>query len=113
VGIIASSHVIHWLGERRSILLFLAGCGVSLAVIGVGATVFSSFGVALLGYALYGFTSGICDVAMNVSGAGPSGPTAATSCPGSTPAGVSAPSPVPPSARPPHSPGSTSPCTSA
>jgi MFS family permease len=70
IGIIASSHVIHWLGERRSILFFLAGCGVSLAVIGLGASVFSSFGVALLGYALYGFTSGICDVAMNVSGAG-------------------------------------------
>lgn len=70
VGIIASSHVIHWLGERRSIMLFLAGCGVSLALIGVGATVASSFAVALLGYALYGFTSGICDVAMNVSGAG-------------------------------------------
>jgi len=70
VGIIASSHVIHWLGERRSILLFLAGCGISLALIGVGATVLSSFGIALLGFALYGFTSGICDVAMNVSGAG-------------------------------------------
>jgi len=70
VGIVGSSHVIHWLGERRSILIFLAGCGVSLAVIGVGATVFSSFAIALAGYALYGFTSGICDVAMNVSGAG-------------------------------------------
>ncbi|MEO5920584.1 MAG: MFS transporter [Pseudolysinimonas sp.] len=70
VGIIASSHVIHWLGERRTILLFLAGAGIALAVIGLGATAFSSFGVALLGYALYGFASGICDVAMNVSGAG-------------------------------------------
>lgn len=70
IGILASSHVVHWLGERRSILLFLVGCGLSLVVIGVGATVLSSFAVALLGYALYGFTSGICDVAMNVSGAG-------------------------------------------
>ncbi|CAN5511465.1 MFS transporter [soil metagenome] len=70
VGMVLSSHVVHWLGGRRTILFFLAGCGVSLMIIGLGATVLSSFAVAFLGYALYGLTSGICDVAMNVSGAG-------------------------------------------
>lgn len=70
VGMVLSSHLVHWLGERRVILLFLAGCGVSLLVVGTGVTVLSSFGVAIIGFALYGFTSGICDVGMNVSGAG-------------------------------------------
>ena len=70
VGMVLSSHLVHWLGERRVILLFLAGCGVSLAVVGVGVSVLGSFGVAILGFALYGLTSGICDVGMNVSGAG-------------------------------------------
>jgi MFS family permease len=70
VGMLLSSHVVHWLGERRVILLFLAGCGVSLLIVGLGATVFSSFAVTVAGFALYGLTSGICDVGMNVSGAG-------------------------------------------
>lgn len=70
VGMILSSHIVHWLGERRVIFLFLAGCGVSLLVVGVGATVLGSFAVTVIGFALYGFTSGICDVGMNVSGAG-------------------------------------------
>jgi MFS family permease len=70
VGMVLSSHVVHWLGERRAILLFLAGCGLSLIVVGVGATVLSSFMVTIIGFALYGFATGICDVGMNVSGAG-------------------------------------------
>ncbi len=68
IGLILSSHLVHWLGGRRTILVFLAGCGVALAVIGVGASV--AFGLALAGFVLYGFMSGICDVAMNVEGAG-------------------------------------------
>lgn len=70
VGMILSSHVVHWLGERRVILLFLAGCGLSLLVVGFAVTVLGSFVVAIVGFALYGLTSGICDVGMNVSGAG-------------------------------------------
>jgi MFS family permease len=70
VGMLLSSHVVHWLGERRVILWFLAGCGISLIVVGVGATVLSSFAVTIIGFGFYGLTSGICDVGMNVSGAG-------------------------------------------
>lgn len=70
VGMVLSSHIVHWIGGRRTVQVFLAGCGVSLVVVGVGATVLSSFAVALVGFALYGFTSGICDVGMNVEGAG-------------------------------------------
>jgi MFS family permease len=70
IGLIGSSHLVHWLGDRRTIQIFLAGCGLSLLVMGVGATVLGSFPVVLLGFAIFGFSSGICDVAMNVSGAG-------------------------------------------
>jgi MFS family permease len=70
VGMLLSSHVVHWLGERRVILLFLGGCGVSLIIVGVGATVVSSFALTIIGFGFYGLTSGICDVGMNVSGAG-------------------------------------------
>jgi MFS family permease len=70
IGMILSSHVVHWLGERRVILIFLAGCGLSLLLIGVGVTVLGSFAVTIAGFALYGAATGICDVGMNVSGAG-------------------------------------------
>ena len=70
VGLIFSSHIVHWLGGRRTILIFIAGCGVALVVIGVGSSVFGSFVFTMIGFALYGMVSGIADVAMNVSGAG-------------------------------------------
>jgi len=70
IGMVLSSHVVHWLGERRVILIFLAGCGLSLLVVGVGVTVLGSFAVTIAGFALYGAATGICDVGMNVSGAG-------------------------------------------
>lgn len=70
IGMVLSSHVVHWLGERRVILIFLAGCGLSLLVVGVGVTVLGSFAVTIVGFALYGAATGICDVGMNVSGAG-------------------------------------------
>jgi MFS family permease len=70
VGLILSSHLVHWLGGRRTILVFIAGCGVALVLIGLGASVLSSFVATMIGFALYGFASGIADVAMNVEGAG-------------------------------------------
>ncbi len=69
VGLLVSGHVVHWLGGRRTILLFLAGSGVALAVFGLGAEL-RGFAVAVAGFGLLGFASGICDVAMNVEGAG-------------------------------------------
>jgi len=70
IGLILSSHIVHWVGQRRSILVFLPAAGLSLVLIGLGSTVFSSFAITFIGCALYGASSGICDVAMNVSGAG-------------------------------------------
>ncbi len=70
VGLIFSSHIVHWLGGRLTILIFIAGCGVALVVIGIGSSLAGSFLFTMAGFALYGMVSGIADVAMNVSGAG-------------------------------------------
>lgn len=69
-GLLVSGHLVHWLGGRRIILLFLSGCGIALLAIGFGASVLGSVPVTMAGFALYGFATGICDVAMNVEGAG-------------------------------------------
>jgi len=69
-GLLVSGHLVHWLGGRRIILLFLSGCGIALLAIGFGASVLGSVPVTMAGVALYGFATGICDVAMNVEGAG-------------------------------------------
>ncbi|QEO09086.1 MFS transporter [Protaetiibacter larvae] len=69
VGLLLASHVIQWLGGRRSIGIMLTVCAVALVVIGVGTSVIGSFAVVVAGMALYGFGSAICDVAMNVEGA--------------------------------------------
>src|SRR5690606_27998343 len=70
VGLTLASHVMAWFGGRRTIAVTLALCAVALGVIGVGTSVLTSFTVVVLGMALYGFGSAICDVAMNVEGAG-------------------------------------------
>ncbi|MCS0498355.1 MFS transporter [Protaetiibacter mangrovi] len=69
VGLLLASHVIQWLGGRRSIAIMLVVCAGALVVIGVGTSVLGSFAVVVLGMAVYGFGSAICDVAMNVEGA--------------------------------------------
>ena len=70
VGLVLSSHLVHWLGERRTILLFLGLCGGGLIVIGSGTGLLESYPVALAGFAVFGFATGLCDVGMNVTGAG-------------------------------------------
>lgn len=69
IGLILASHIVHWLGGRRSIRLAMIVAGVALAGVGFGTSVLSSFGVVLAALLLYGFCSAICDVAMNVEGA--------------------------------------------
>lgn len=69
IGLVLASHIIQWLGGRRSIALMLGLCALALVVIGVGTSVLGSFGLVVLGMAIYGFGSAICDVAMNVEGA--------------------------------------------
>ncbi|MGN6327058.1 MFS transporter [Pseudolysinimonas sp.] len=69
LGLLLSSHLVHWLGGRRTILITLAGCGIAVVGIGLGAEL-GSYGVAWGFLALYGACSSICDVAMNVEGTG-------------------------------------------
>jgi len=70
IGLMLASHVVHWIGGRQSIRLTLIVAGVALAGVGFGTTLLSSFGVVLAALLLYGVCSSICDVAMNVEGAG-------------------------------------------
>ncbi len=69
VGLLLSSHVLHWLGTKRSILGSLAAASVGLLLMGIGTEVLGSYAFTFLGLALYGFGTGLCDVAMNVEGA--------------------------------------------
>jgi len=69
IGLLLASHVIQWLGGRRSIAIMLTVCAVALVGIGLGTTVAGSFAVVVAAMAVYGFGSAICDVAMNVEGA--------------------------------------------
>ncbi len=68
-GLLLSSHLVHWLGGRRTILITLSGCGVAVVGIGLGAQL-GSYAVAWAFLAVYGACSSICDVAMNVEGTG-------------------------------------------
>ena len=69
VGLLLASHVIQWLGGRRTIAITLGICALALVVIGVGTSVLGVFALVVVGMAIYGFGSAICDVAMNVEGA--------------------------------------------
>ncbi len=68
VGLVLSSHIIARFGARTTILAGLTVVAAGVAVAGVGATA-AVFGVVFLGLFMFGFSSGITDVAMNVSGA--------------------------------------------
>ncbi|MDQ4137741.1 MAG: MFS transporter [Actinomycetota bacterium] len=68
VGLLFSSHLLHWLGTKKSIAGSLGLGAVGLLIMGLG-TQSGNFAFAFLGLALYGFGTGLCDVAMNVEGA--------------------------------------------
>ncbi|GAA0249558.1 MFS transporter [Cryptosporangium japonicum] len=69
VGLSSASHVLAWVGSRRTIAAaVVVGC-VGLSVVGLGSTL-STHGVfVVIGLALLGCGMGMCDVAMNVEGA--------------------------------------------
>lgn len=69
VGLLLSSHIVHWLGGRRTLVITLSACGVAVAGIGTGAAL-GSYLVAWTSLLVYGAASSICDVAMNVEGTG-------------------------------------------
>jgi MFS family permease len=69
IGLVLSSHIIARFGARRTVLWGIVGTALGLLIAGFGVTVGPVFGVVFAGLALFGFVSGITDVAMNVSGA--------------------------------------------
>jgi len=68
-GLVFSSHIIAWVGQRNTILFFgLLGL-LGLAGIGVGSSWVSSYALTVVAIIMAGAGNGIADVAMNVEGA--------------------------------------------
>jgi len=68
-GLVFSSHIIAWIGQRNTILFFgLLGL-VGLAGIGIGSSWVSSYALTVIAIIYAGAGNGIADVAMNVEGA--------------------------------------------
>lgn len=66
IGISTSPAVMARTGARRGMLMAMLTFAVGIALVGLGATVFASVPVVLLGMALFGFGNGCVDVMMNV-----------------------------------------------
>jgi fucose permease len=69
LGLLASSHVIARFGTRTTITWCLVGVGIGISLAGIGTAVGPRFAVIFAGLLIFGVCSGMCDVAMNVSGA--------------------------------------------
>lgn len=69
IGLVASSHVIARFGARTTIVWCLVLGPIGLTVAALGATIGPSFGLIFASLVLFGGAFGMCDVAMNVSGA--------------------------------------------
>ncbi|MCU1403889.1 MAG: putative major facilitator superfamily transporter [Glaciihabitans sp.] len=69
LGLLSSSHIIARFGTRTTITWCLTLAVLGLSTAGLGATLGPSYLVIFIGLMFFGSTSGIVDVAMNVSGA--------------------------------------------
>ena len=69
VGITLSSHVIASTGAPRAVRIALVTVGVGLAAAGLAASSGAGFWAIAVALAVFGLGNGLCDVAMNVSGA--------------------------------------------
>jgi len=69
VGLVLSSHVLAIFGSVRTIACALISAALGIALTGIGATLFSTPLVVVIGLAIFGAGTGMCDVAMNVEGA--------------------------------------------
>ncbi|WP_210479287.1 MFS transporter [Naasia sp. SYSU D00948] len=68
IGLLASGRIVARFGARPTMVVMMILAAVGLTVTGIGATA-GAFWVVFAGLAVVGAGSGICDVAMNVSGA--------------------------------------------
>jgi MFS family permease len=69
VGLVASGHLVARFGARTIITWTLVGAPLGISLAAFGATTLQVFAVSFIGLMVYGASMGICDVAMNVSGA--------------------------------------------
>jgi fucose permease len=69
-GLLGSSHVIARIGTRATLLVGLVVSMGSIALLGIGSATFGSYPLVLVALVVFGATTGIIDVAMNVEGAG-------------------------------------------
>jgi len=69
-GLLGSSHVIARIGTRATLLAGLLVNMGAIALLGVGSASWGSYALVLVALVLFGATTGIIDVAMNVEGAG-------------------------------------------
>ncbi len=69
VGLLLSGHIVARFGARWTMLVGTIVLSTGVAIAGFGATVGPVFAVTFIGLVVLGFSSGITDVAMNVSGA--------------------------------------------
>ena len=69
VGLLASSHIVARFGAVTTITWGLIGNATGILIAGLAVTLGPSFGMAFVGLIVFGASTGITDVAMNVSGA--------------------------------------------
>jgi len=69
LGLVGSAHIVARLGANRTILVAMIIGALGLTVAGFFATIGPNFVFTAAGLGIFGFAFGICDVAMNVSGA--------------------------------------------
>ena len=68
-GLVGSSHLISRTGARAAIAWCLGFAALGLVIAAIGTSAGPSFALTVIGLAIFGAASGICDVAMNVNGA--------------------------------------------
>jgi MFS family permease len=68
-GLMFSSHLIARIGALSTITWGIVGTAIGITIAGLGASIGPSFALAFVGLVIFGASSGITDVAMNVSGA--------------------------------------------
>lgn len=69
LGLILSSHLIAWLGHRKTIIGFTLLGLLGLAAIGFNSSITQSYTLTIVSIVVAGAGNGIADVAMNVEGA--------------------------------------------
>ena len=69
IGLVASSHIVARFGAVHTMTGGLVGTAIGILIAGLAVTLGPSFGLAFVGLMVFGASTGITDVAMNVSGA--------------------------------------------